>query len=253
MKTAILITARLKSTRLPKKVLKPIAGRPMFGHLVDRLKLARRAEQIVLITSPLAQDDPLAEFAEKEGIGCYRGDPEDVLLRMTRAAELFGVETVVSCTGDNPFVDPEYIDRLVEYHLERGHDFTNTEGLPWGCFAYALSHSALVRACEIKAERDTEVWGGYFTQTGLFNWGTLSVTDPGVRWPELRLTVDTSEDFELVARIFRELYRPGEVFPLHAIVSLCRSRPDLVAINASVRQKPGIPIKLKPRMSPSHV
>lgn len=251
MKTVILITARLKSTRLPKKVLKPIAGQPMFGHLIDRLKLSHRAAQIVLITSPLAQDDPLAEFAEQEGIGCYRGDPEDVLLRMTRAAEAFGADTVVSCTGDNPFVDPDYIDQLVDFHLSQGHDFTNTEGLPWGCFAYALSYPALVKACEIKTERDTEVWGGYFTQTGLFNWGTLSVTDPSVRWPELRLTVDTPEDFELVSRIFKELYRPGEVFPLSAIVALCRNRPDLVAINAAVRQKPGIPIKLKPGMSPN--
>jgi spore coat polysaccharide biosynthesis protein SpsF len=252
MKTAILITARLKSTRLPKKVLKPIAGRPMFGHLIDRLRLARRVDQIILITSPLEQDDPLAEFAEQEGIGCYRGDPEDVLLRMTRAAETFGVDTVISCTGDNPFVDPEYIDRLVDFHLAHGHDFTNTEGLPWGCFAYGLSYPALVKACEIKDERDTEVWGGYFTQTGLFAWGTMAITDPAVRWPELRLTVDTPEDFKLVTRIFEELYRPGQVFPLRDIVELCRNRPELVAINAAVRQAPGIPIKLKPGIKPDH-
>ncbi|APG27350.1 hypothetical protein A7E78_05525 [Syntrophotalea acetylenivorans] len=252
MKAAILITARLKSTRLPKKVLKPIAGRPMFGHLIDRLKLARRTEQIILITSPLEQDDPLAEFAEQEGIGCYRGDPEDVLLRMTRAAETFGVDTVVSCTGDNPFVDPECIDQLVDFHLAQKHDFTNTEGLPWGCFAYALSYPALIKACEIKAERDTEVWGGYFTQTGLFNWGTMTVTDPAISWPQLRLTVDTPEDFELVARIFEELYHPGEVFPLRAIVELCRKRPDLVAINANVQQKPGIAIKVKSGINLNH-
>ncbi len=252
MKTAILITARLKSTRLAKKVLRPIAERPMFGHLIDRLKLANRIDSIILITSPLEQDDPLVEFAKQEGIDCYRGDPEDVLLRMTKAAEKFGVDTVISCTGDNPFVDPEYIDRLVEFHLAHGHDFTNTEGLPWGCFAYALSYSALLKACEIKDERDTEVWGAYFTQTGLFTWGTMAVTDTSVCWPELRLTVDTPEDFELVTRIFEELYQPGQVFPLRDIVNLCRRRPELVAINATVPQKPGIPIKLKQGVLPEN-
>lgn len=252
MKTAILITARLKSTRLPKKVLKEIAGRPMLGHLVDRLRLSRRAPQVILITSPVEQDDPLVEFCRVEGIDCFRGDPDDVLLRMTDAARHFGLDTVVSCTADNPFVDPEYIDRLVDFHLERGHAFSNSQGLPWGCFAYALATPALVKACEIKAERDTEVWGGYFTQTGLFHWGTMVVDDPAVAWPELRLTVDTPEDFELVSRLFAELHRPGEVFSLGEIVALCRRRPELVAINAGVAQQPGRPIRLNPALETRH-
>ena len=248
MKTAILITARLKSTRLPQQVLKELAGRPMLAHLIDRLRLSRRAEQIILITSVLAQDYPLVAFAQGEGIDHFRGDPDDVLLRMTDAACHFGLDTVVSCTADNPFVDPVYIDRLVDFHLERGHAFSNSKGLPWGCFAYVLSTPALGKACEIKAERDTEVWGGYFTQTGLFHWGTLAIEDPAVCWPELRLTVDTPADFELVTRIFAELGGSGEIFSLEEIVALCRRRPDLVAINAGVEQKAGIPIKLNPAM-----
>ena len=246
MKTAILITARLKSTRLPKKVIKPIKGRPMICHMIERLKLARRPDRIVICTSPLEEDRPLVEVAEEEGIDCYQGDPEDVLLRITNAAGEFGVETVVSCTADNPFVDPVYIDRLVEFHVDNVHDYSNTSGLPFGTFSYALSHQAMCRACEIKAERDTEVWGGYFTQTGLFEWGTLEVDDPAVRWPEVGLTVDTPEDFDLITRIFDELYEPGQVFPLSAVVDLCRRRPDLVAINASVVQKAAIPIRIRP-------
>jgi spore coat polysaccharide biosynthesis protein SpsF len=244
MSIAILITARLKSTRLPMKVLRPIMGRPMIGHMLDRLKLAQRPDKIIICTSPLAQDAPLAEIAEQESIDYFRGHPEDVLLRLTQAAEQFDVQTVVSCTADNPFVDPEYIDRLVDFHLQYRYDYSRSEGLPFGTFAYALSYPAMVHACEIKAEIDTEVWGGYFTETGRFSWGEMKVDDPGVRWPELRLTVDTPDDFELVSRIFEELYQPGQVFPLQAIVQLCRSRPDLVAINAHVQQKPARPIKV---------
>lgn len=246
MKTAILVTARLKSTRLPRKVLRPLHGKPMLAHLLERLKRAERPEQIVIITSPLEEDRPLVDLAAQEGVAAFCGDPDDVLKRMRDAAREFDVDTVVSCTADNPFVDPVYIDRLVDYHRDRGFDFTKTEGLPFGVFAYALERAAIERACEIKDEVDTEVWGGYFTQTGLFKWGTLEVTDPAVRWPELRLTVDTPADFALVERIFDELGDEGRVFPLQAIVDLCRRRPDLVALNAAVQQKPGLPIKLKP-------
>jgi len=242
--TAILVTARLKSIRLPRKVLKPILGRPMLSHLLDRLKEARRPERIIICTSPLEEDRPLVALAAEEGVDCFQGDPDDVLLRLTTAAQRFGVDTVVSCTADNPFVDAEYIDRLVSFHQERDLDYSITEGLPFGCFAYVLSRRAMERACEIKAESDTEVWGGYFTQTGRFACGTLPV-DEDVRWPDLRLTVDTPEDFALVTRIFEELYVPGEVFPLRAIINLCRSRPDLVALNAQVQQKAARPIKVK--------
>jgi spore coat polysaccharide biosynthesis protein SpsF len=246
MKTAILITARLKSTRLPKKVIKPIQGKPMLVHMLDRLKLAHHPEEIIICTSPAPQDDPLIEIAQQEGIQSYRGHPDDVLLRITRAAEQFEVDTVVSCTADNPFVDPEYIDRLVNFHLAHAYDYSKTEGLPFGTFSYALSYPAMVRACQLKAKVDTEVWGGYFTETGEFSWGVLYVKNLAVRWPELRLTVDTPQDFELITRIFDELYEPGKVFSLQEIVKLCRNRPDLVAINANVQQKSAPAIKVRP-------
>lgn len=243
MKTAILITARLKSTRLPMKVLKPIHGRPMIAHLLDRLKLARRPDDIIICTSPLDQDAPLVDLAAQEGVNVYQGNPDDVLLRLTKAAEHYGVDTVVSCTADNPFVDPDYIDKLVDFHLAHGHDYSKTEGMPFGTFSYVLSYPAMRHACAIKAEQDTEVWGGYFTDTGQFSWGTLEVDDPDIRWPELRLTVDTPEDFALISAIFDELYEPGKVFTLQAITALCRSRPDLVAINAAVQQKAARPVR----------
>jgi spore coat polysaccharide biosynthesis protein SpsF len=216
----------------------------MLGHLIDRLRLAQRPQRIVLCTSTVAQDDPLEELAQAEGIDAFRGDPDDVLARLRDAANAFGVETVASCTADNPFVDPVWMDRLVDFHLVNGHDYSNTEGLPFGTFCYVLSRGALERACAIKDETDTEVWGGYFTQTGLFRWGTLSVDDPAVRRPELRLTVDEPRDFELVEGIFAELGHHGR-FSLAEIVALLDRRPELARLNADVRQKPGLPIRLK--------
>ena len=245
MKIVILITARLRSTRLPLKVIKPIHGRPMIIHMLNRLKLAHCPQEIIICTSTLSQDDPLEEIAQMEGVKCFRGHPDDVLLRLTNAAKENNVDLVINCTADNPFVDPEYMDYLVKYHVENGNDFSKIEGLPWGTFSYLLNPSAMEKACNIKDENDTEVWHGYFMDTGLFKWGKLLVKDPEVHWPELRLTVDTPEDFLLITRIFDELYDGENVFPLRDIVSLCRRKPELSEINSTIKQKPGIPIKVK--------
>jgi spore coat polysaccharide biosynthesis protein SpsF len=227
------------------KAIKPIHGRSMIAHLIDRLKLAQCPDEIIICTSTKGQDAPLVDIARQEHVQVYQGHPEDVLLRLTHAAALFNVDTVVNCTADNPFVDPIYIDRLVDFHHAHGYDYSRVEGLPFGTFSYTLSYPAMVRACEIKAKTDTEVWGSYFTETGLFSWGELHVIDPQVRWPELRLTVDTLEDFELARRIFDHLHKPGEIFTLSEIVALCRQHPELVAINADVQQKPPPPIEVK--------
>jgi len=225
--------------------MKEIKGRPMICHMIDRLKLAQRPEKIILCTSTIEQDEPLVDIASQESIEWFRGEPEDVLVRLTDAAEEFEVDTILNCTADNPFVDPEYIDRTMDYYDAGGYDFTRTEGLPVGTAGYVVSRLAMRRACDLKAETNTEIWGPLFTDTGQFRCGLLKVEDPAVHWPTLRLTVDTPEDFMLVTQIFDELYQPERIFPLSEIVDLCRRRPDLVAINSGVQQRAGFAFKLK--------
>lgn len=237
MKTAILITARLKSTRLPKKAIKPIAGKPMIRHQIDRLRLAECPEQIIMCTSPVDEDDPLERIAKDEGISCYRGDPEDVLLRLTNAAQKFNVDIVVNATADNPLTDPEYIDKLVQFHRDGKYDFSEIKGLPHGAHSYAFSRAAAEKAIEIKAKRDTEVWGGYFTETGVFKAGKLEVENEELRRPEFRITVDTPEDFELMEEIFDHLYEEGEIFSLDRVVRLLDRKRKLISINEHITQK----------------
>lgn len=245
MSCAILITARLKSTRLPLKILKNIHGKPMITHMIDRLKLSNIPDQIILCTSTLSQDDPLEELAMNENIKCYRGDPEDVLLRLFLAAKKFNVNTVINCTADNPFVDPAYIDLIYDFHKNQGNDFTKIDGLPWGAFSYAISTNALEKACQLKDESDTEVWHGYFMETKNFKWSSMKVDDNELYWPELRLTVDVPEDFEMISKIFDELYDGKSVFSLKEIINLCRRDPSIPQINNNILQKKGIPIKIK--------
>ena len=234
--TGVLITARLKSTRLPLKVMRELRGRPMIEHLVERLKLIRSAGSITLCTSPNPQDDPLAEVAQSMGINCFRGHPDDVLLRLTEAAKKYGLDTVISCTADNPFVDPVWAEKLLAYHLAGGFDFSRINGLPFGTFSYALRRTAMERACAIKDAVDTEVWGGYFTQSGLFKNGVLEVEDPEFKREHYRLTVDTPDDWLVVERIFAALWRSGEIFSLAEIIAFLDRHPEVRALNQHVRQ-----------------
>lgn len=243
MTLGVLVTARLKSTRLPRKALLPLGGRPIVGHLIDRMRRLRHPAEIVLCTSTLAEDDPLAAFAEAEGVEIYRGDPDDVLARLAHAATARGHTVDAIVTADNPWVDPESLDRLIDAHNVDGNDFTASEGLPWGAFGYVLSVPAMAQACEIKDESDTEVWGGYFTQTGLFRCAVVNIDDDRVRRPQYRLTIDTIEDFRLAEAIVAVL---GPGCDLRAICALLDARPDLAALNAGVAQKPGKPIRIKP-------
>lgn len=247
MRIGIFITARMKSTRLPKKVTLKIADKPLIVHLIDRLKLSKRTDFIAISTSTNPQDDILAEISQKEGIECFRGSELDVLERLKDAAQNFKADLAISCTADNPFVDPVYIDRLVDFHIANKNDFSKIEGLPFGTFSYAVSFSALKQACQIKSEEDTEFWTDYFLKTGLFRTGVLSVEEDFLRKPHLRLTVDYPEDFELVAKIFANLYILGKVFPLGDIIKFLEDNPELLKINSEVKQLPSRPIKLKTR------
>ena len=89
MSTPFLITARLKSTRLPKKIMLEVMGKPLIVHMLDRIKHSRYIEDIVICTSTNSQDDPLEEIAEKEHVHCFRGSEDDVLERLLRAARSY--------------------------------------------------------------------------------------------------------------------------------------------------------------------
>jgi len=248
MRTGILLNARLKSQRLPEKAILPIKGRPMICHMIERLKLTQSIDEIILCTTLLAEDDRLEQLAEQENVACFRGHPEDVLVRLRDAACKHELDVVLNCGGDNPFVDPVYLRRLGNLLIENDLDYACTLGLPIGTYGWAISSAAMEKACGIKDKIDTEAWTGYFTDTGLFRWESL-LADPDDFWPDLRLTVDTPEDFQLITAIFDELYTPGQVFSGYEILELCRQRPDLVAINSAIKQKKPNPIKLKAKIN----
>lgn len=251
MTTAIFITARMKSTRLPNKLLFQIKDKSIIEHLIDRLKLSKLADFIVLCTSINPDDKVLVDIAKKCGIKWFRGSEKDVLGRYLAAAKKFNVDYIVSLTADCPLIDPIYIDKTIELYRETGADFIVSKELPVGTFCYGIKVEALKEVCEIKDEIDTEVWEGYFSQTGLFKVEYLKIDNPDLRRPEIRMTLDYQEDFQFIKEIFDRLYKPGQVFSLKEIMGLLKEHPELIKINEHCQEfykehlKKSAPVKLK--------
>jgi len=236
MKTAVTITVRMKSKRLPRKAMKALVGKPMIGHLIDRLKYAKLSDEIILCTSTNVQDNILVEVAKGSNIKWFQGDEMDVLTRLLDAAKKYKIEFIVSTTGDNPLTDPHYIDGVIKKFEETDADYITCLDLPLGAFSYGVKVQALEKVVELKKEWDTEIWGMYFTKSNLFKIEKVEV-ESQVRHPEIRLTIDTLEDFRFMEEIYGRLYREGELIELVDVINLLKEKPMLMEINKNITQR----------------
>lgn len=221
--------------------------------MLERVKLAKHVDEIIVCTSGNAQDDPLIELAKAEGVSSFRGDEDDVVLRLSDAATAFNLDYILNITADCPFSDPEYADRIVEAYRETNADLIRAFDLPHGAYSYGVKPDALRRIIEIKDSRHTEVWGRYFTDTDLFDVHDLAIQNEFHRQPDLRMTLDYPADLEFFRVIFAHLYRPGRVFTLDEILNFLRDHPEVVELNRDCatsfqkRWASQSAIKLKPR------
>ena len=234
MTTPFLTTARLKSTRLPKKVMLEVMGKPLIVHMLDRIKFSKYIEDIVICTSTNSQDDLLEEIAEKEHVRCFRGSEEDVLGRLLGAAKHYDMANFANITADCPLIDPQLIDRAIEEYDKENADLVMYDGsnnnIPFNC--YVLKVSALEKVCELKKETDTEIWLNILTNHRSFKIHSIIVEDK-YRHSSLKTSLDFPEDYEFMKEIFDKLYNPDRVFSLLDVIDLVNRRPDILAINAN--------------------
>ena len=245
MKYVITITVRMKSTRLPRKVLIPIMGKRYIDHMIDRLKLTKNASDIVLCTSDLKDDDILIEIAKEHHIKYYRGHPDDVMLRIYKGAKKYNADVILSTTGDNAFTDPVFMDKMVDFFEENIADFVFCEDLPEGIQTYLIKMTAMKDAIERKDENDTEIWGGYLNRPDLYKVFKYRVREPLYNHPEWRLTLDYPEDYELFKRIFAELYEKDRLFTFTDLMMLLEEKPEIMKINENRDQIKSPPLKFK--------
>jgi spore coat polysaccharide biosynthesis protein SpsF len=235
MRTATLITARLGSSRLPRKMLADVGGRTALEVLVGRLRTARHPDLMVLATTTEPEDDELVAAAEGLSVAVFRGPTSDILERWRRAAVAHEVDLLVACDGDDLFCDPEYVDRVVETYEATGAEYITCAQLPFGAAPTGVALSGLERVCARKRDTDTEGQGRFFAAEGIVTRAEV-VADEQVRHPTCRMTLDYPQDLEFFTTVLAEL-APDPVPSLARIVTLLRERQDIVDINAGLQEE----------------
>lgn len=231
MKIGFLITARLKSTRLPKKLILKINGREVIAWMIDRLKQCKILDEIIIATSKNPQDNELCEIANRENIKCFRGSESDVLERLYLAAKKYELDYIINITADCPLVAFDFIENVAEEYKKTDADLITIYTLPHGFYIYGIKIQALKRILEIKNDTDTEIWGGYFSDTGLFKVIDIEIPATEFQRKNYRLTLDYPDDYEFFKAVFNRLGEETYKKSSREIIEFLDKHPEIVKIN----------------------
>jgi spore coat polysaccharide biosynthesis protein SpsF len=241
MRNVLIVQARMTSTRLPGKVLKPVLGKPLLAYQVERLRRVEHADAIVLATTTNDDDQVLVDFARAHELACYRGSDEDVLSRYHGAAMEAGADVVIRVTSDCPLIDPAVIDEVIAAFTRAQPDCdyvsnalrrTYPRGMDCEVFSQKALDIAHTEAIEL-ADRE-HVTPFIYRHPARF---ALRSVEYASDQSDHRWTVDTVQDFDLVSRMLEHLYPRHPSFTLEDCLDLLAKHPDWARINANVQQK----------------
>ncbi|MBR3723606.1 MAG: hypothetical protein IKN12_12735 [Selenomonadaceae bacterium] len=238
MRSAIFITIRKDSSRLPNKAVRKILNSTVMEHIINRAKLAKNFDEVIVCTTTRSIDDEIAEIAERSGAKVYRGSLNDKLDRWNGAAAKYEIDNIVTFDGDDLFCEPKLLELGLKELNEGKFDFLEApEGLICGAFTYAFTAKALCKVCEIKASDDTEMMWTYFKDTGIFKTGKLKNVPEIYFDDKIRATLDYPEDFEFFTKVFEHFNCTVNNVPLEEIVLYLRNNPEIAMINIGRQQE----------------
>lgn len=241
MKTIAIVQARMGSERLYGKVLKTVLDKPLLQWELERVKNSRALSHLILATTTLPEDNSIARLAGTLEIPVFKGSVDNVFSRYLEAASLYNPDLVVRITGDCPLIDPEILDRVIHEALKTGADYTsNTLKLtyPRGMDVEVFKMSCFKEIAKESLDpwEKEHVTPFFYRHPERFNLHNVPLDPPRA---DLRLTVDTREDFELIEKILKAF--GGKPFSLRDIIALIDKHPEWKEINAHVRQKTDSP------------
>ena len=242
MNLLTVIQARRGSSRLPDKVSLLLAGQPLLVRMVQRVKMAKLAGQIVVATTTDAADDALAMLCEAHNINVFRGSPTDLLDRHYQAALAVGnVDAVVKIPSDCPLIDPAVIDHVLGHYLDTAGQYDFVSNLhpatyPDGNDVEVVPLGALTTAWRearrpLEREHTTPFFWENPDRFRLANVAWETKLDYSMSH---RFTIDYHKDYEFVKAVFEALYPANPAFGLDDILTLLKQRPDIYALNASL-------------------
>jgi spore coat polysaccharide biosynthesis protein SpsF len=237
-----IVATRMTSSRLPGKVLMDLGGQPALVRLIERLRKSKYITNIVIATTTNQEDDIVVQTAIEQGVIYYRGSEHDVLKRTVEAAEATDTEYIVQITSDCPLIDHETIDAVIERML--AHPYLDYVGnhlvrtYPLG-FNTEIFRTKLLRYIEQTTDdpADREHVSLYIYEHPE-QYRLSNVEAPFmIRHPELRLTLDTKEDYAFIKAVFEGIYPDKPNFDLYDIVRFLSNNQELLSINKNIQQK----------------
>lgn len=241
MKIVCTIEARMKSSRLPGKVLLPVCGKPLLELMIERLRQVPELDGIVIATTADPSCQPIEDLAKRLGVGCFRGSEDDVLDRVLRSAQSAQADLIVELTGDCPLIDPDLVSEVIREFRSRDVDYCANvlqRTHPRGMDVQVFPTKVLARVAELTNNPSDREHVSIYIYTHPEQFRLHNVTSShSAEEADLRLTVDTPDDFKLVSEIFQRLYPTNPRFRLADILKLMREQPELRVINSHVRQK----------------
>lgn len=234
MKIGFFITARLKSSRLKRKVLLDLNGKTILDRVIDRAKRVKGVDGVVLCTSTNPQDSELFSNALSNGIQFYAGSEEDVLVRLFGAARYYGYDAFLSITADNPLHSFYYGSYILDVVSKNNFDFVFSSGLPLGIVPYYIKTDALDVAIQMKKDTNTEIWGPFVNRPDFFNICDLKIINACLN-KKVRLTCDYDEDYELLRKLyinFKKNHNPS----IFEIADIINNNLAILDINKKVKQ-----------------
>jgi spore coat polysaccharide biosynthesis protein SpsF len=236
------IEARMTSSRLPGKVLLDLTGKPALQQLVERLHRSRYLDEVVVATTDRPTDDPVAKMCRRIGCPVFRGSEDDVLARVLGAAQSVSGDLIVEITGDCPAVDWRHIDLLIETFFAGQYDYVANVAGPR---PYPVGFEVQVFPTAVLAEVDRltqnpvdhehvslyiyshpERYRIHYVEAG-----------PELYRPEIEITLDTAEDYQLIQSVFQALLPEKPDFSALDVIELLQQKPELLAVTRQVKRK----------------
>jgi len=231
-----IVQARMDSARLPGKVLKPVLGKPLLWHLVNRLRHSKLIDKIVIATTIEPEDAPILELASEMDIDTFRGGTEDVLDRYYQAARYYEADAIVRITADCPLIDPQVTDKVIRCYLDNRGRFDYVSNMhpptfPDGLDTEVIPFDTLERGWkEAKKPYEREHVTPYiWDNPEKFRIGNVQ-NDEELHLKE-RWTIDYEEDYLFIKQVYEHLYSNRRMFYIKDILGLLDREPEIRKIN----------------------
>jgi len=239
MNFSIIIEARLNSTRLPKKILMKIKKYSFLEYLVRRLKLVKKAKNIIIATTDNESNQEIIKIALRNKIKYFKGSEKNVLQRVIKTAKKFKCQNIVRITSDCPIIDPKIVDLAIESFKNNKCDYLSNaivRSFPDGMDVEVFKLSSLIKSYKFAKNARFKEWTTWSIRNNPKKFKIINLIAPDeLNWPELGLTLDEYPDFIFLKKIIMH-YKESIKFNCTDIINLINKNKKWLNINKNVKR-----------------